>query len=211
MDLDLRVGEVDLSALRPTGEVLTVRDEWLCELRPSRRLQVRVASPFDDAAKAFAASARVLSAELEKWGPRRKFLRARGAAGSWVVVLHDASTDAAKIAEAVFDFRAVSEADAREGARLCAAGHKELAPFLPLWTERGLPILMTSVEASKEGLVQATVQLGLNDGTWAGVLKWLEASGFTRVADDKWARGGSAPLSVLLGSGKIWASFGAPK
>jgi catechol 2,3-dioxygenase-like lactoylglutathione lyase family enzyme len=36
MDENLRAEEIDLSVLQPAGEVLTVPDEWLCELKPSR-------------------------------------------------------------------------------------------------------------------------------------------------------------------------------
>jgi hypothetical protein len=206
MEANVQFGGLNLNALVPSGDLISIRDEWLCEPAPSRRMQVRVAGSFLGAAQTFATAARTLSAKQEKWGPQRRFLRAQGAGESWVAVLVDHSTDTESVIETVVDFRTVSRDVAIDGARARAAGQTEFALFAALGSELSLPFLMTSIEVPSAGSVTGYIQFRIHEESWPRVLKWLETTGFTRAADDKWTRDGATRFEIFRSSDTIWAS-----
>lgn len=200
----LETDNVDFRSFIPLGRLLSVREEWLCELPPFfHRWQVQVATSMHDCATQFCNTALELNARIERWGPQRAFVRATDNHGKWVAILSDVSTDAFPIALAAFDFCTRTEPEVLAGALQFATHQKELLPLAPLWNELFLSIVMTSVERSHDGGVKGSIQLAVDDLKWPKVQSWLEEHLFLQKRQDEWVHQEQNNLFVLRTPGKI--------
>ncbi len=203
----LRVGDIDLTPLvAPEGVLQSVRTEWICaSFTPSHRLQIKAAASMQDSRARFLSGGNSLGASIEKWGPQRRFLRARDHNERWVATLSDVSPETV---EAMFDYRVFTSSQAAEGAsRLCSA-YDGFSFFSPLWAKLSLPLDMVSVEQTRSGEVSGYVKLELEDSKTEALVQWLHQHGFISGAAREWVRPGEPSLSVQYGAGAVWATVG---
>ena len=210
MDIPARlaVDNIEFDDLVPSGNLLSVREEWLCELSPfSHRWQIQVEAPMRDGADQFCKNALKLNTKIEKWGPQRAFVRVIDNQGRWIATLSDVSTDAMPIVLAVFDFRMLSESEVTAGALNFAKQQKAFLHLAPLWNELFLSIVLASLERSRDGAVKRSVQLSVDDAKWPAVRSWLEAHRFVQKNGDEWGHQEQNHLFVFRAPGKIWCSL----
>lgn len=202
MDTNLRVGDLDLGALVPAGRVTAVRHEWLGELSHSRRFQVWIAAPFPSAVSVFVEAAHALGGTLAKVPGRQPQRSATGPSGTWRATLSDVSGPP-PLTYLVVDVPCT--ADAFEAGALAATrAQARLTEYEELRETMTLRILMTSIETADDGRTKGYVQLQVSEAQWPEIERWLAERGFGR-AGDMYLRD---DLSVMHGSGKLWASFG---
>jgi hypothetical protein len=205
----IKADDIDLRSLVPSGELISLREEWLCEEPPySHRWQFRIETMWQDCVASFSSACLALGGRVEKWGPQRTFYRARDSQDRWVVTLSDGSTDESSAVLVFVDLKMLPHSHVAEEATKFANQQEVLTALAALWRELSLPIIMTSFERSQDGAMRGYVQLSIDEVKWPDVQRWLEMNDFRPNRDDEWVRQESSyQLAVLRGSGKVWASL----